>query len=234
MVLLEHCCGLQFSFIHPVSYEHLVFRKFSHGCPFQWPLLSMCSSSKSNTHKKSGTQSLSLSRAEHASQQAVSGSFRGSYALMFACFPSCHASFVFPRGATESSFWVRSPRCEDTIARRWLLFQGGRGYSGGCSNGTTPVNRKSAKRESCHSHAQLLPITSVNLSHSMMYLPVLQNVSPSTRRALLHPWDDLLPQPGPGFFFGHRVLRVFHVQFWWVVVVLPNFAVYQLVRGKWA
>ena len=58
--------------------------------------------SASNTRtRKSGTQSLSLSlslsRAEHASQQAVSGSFCGSYALMVVCFASCHASFVFPR-----------------------------------------------------------------------------------------------------------------------------------------
>ena len=49
--------------------------------PFPWPLLSMCSSSKSNTYaRKSGTQSLSLSRAGHASQQAVSGSFCASFA----------------------------------------------------------------------------------------------------------------------------------------------------------
>ena len=36
--------------------EHFVFRNFSHGCPFQWPLLSMCSSSNSNTPKKTDTQ----------------------------------------------------------------------------------------------------------------------------------------------------------------------------------
>ena len=63
--------------------------------PFQWSLLSMCSSSKSNTPaRKSGTQSLSLSRPDHASQQAVSCSFCGSYALMFACLVSCRASFA--------------------------------------------------------------------------------------------------------------------------------------------
>ena len=40
--------------------------------PFLWPLWSMCSSSVSNTPaRKSGTQSLFPSRAEHASQQAV-------------------------------------------------------------------------------------------------------------------------------------------------------------------
>ena len=44
--------------------------------PFLWPLLSMCSSSESNTPaKKSGTQSQFLSRAEHASQLTGSGSF---------------------------------------------------------------------------------------------------------------------------------------------------------------
>ena len=48
--------------------------------------LSMCSSSESSTPaRKSGTQSLSLSRAEHASQQAPCGSFCGSYALVSAC-----------------------------------------------------------------------------------------------------------------------------------------------------
>ena len=64
--------------------------------PFQWPLLSMCSSSKSNTRaQQSGTYCLSLSRAYHA-QQAISRSFCGSYALMFACLASCHRSVVFP------------------------------------------------------------------------------------------------------------------------------------------
>jgi len=57
--------------------------------PFLWPLLSMCSSSESNAPaRKSGTQSLFLSRAEHASQQAVPGSFCG----LPACFLSCRAS----------------------------------------------------------------------------------------------------------------------------------------------
>ena len=35
--------------------------------------------------RKSGTQSLSLNRAEHASQEGVSGSFCGSYALVSTC-----------------------------------------------------------------------------------------------------------------------------------------------------
>ena len=57
-----------------------------------WPLLSMCSSSRSNSYAKiAGTQSLSLRRAEHSSQQAVSGSFCGTYALMSACLVSCGA-----------------------------------------------------------------------------------------------------------------------------------------------
>ena len=58
--------------------------------PFLWPLLSKCSSSASNTPtRKSGTQSLFLSRAKHASQRAVSGSFCCSCALVSACLVSC-------------------------------------------------------------------------------------------------------------------------------------------------
>ena len=87
--------------------QHLVFRNFSPGCPFEWPLLSMCSSSKPNTPKKSVAQSLSLRRAEHASQQAVSGSFCGTYALVFTRFALCHAPFVFPWGG-GALFWVCS------------------------------------------------------------------------------------------------------------------------------
>ena len=53
--------------------------------PFLWPLLSMCSSSESNTPAiKSGTWSLFLCRAEHTSQQAVPGPFCGSYAFVSA------------------------------------------------------------------------------------------------------------------------------------------------------
>ena len=53
--------------------------------PFLWPLLSMCSSSESsNAARKSGTQSLFLSRADYTSQQAVAGSFCGSCALVSA------------------------------------------------------------------------------------------------------------------------------------------------------
>ena len=95
--------------------------------PFQWPLLSMCCSSKSNTRaKKSGTQSLSLNRAEYASQQAVSGSFCGSYALVFACFASCHASFVYPPGQGEGTvIWV----CFPGVVR--ILLRTGSCYSRG-------------------------------------------------------------------------------------------------------
>ena len=47
--------------------------------PSLWPLLSMCSSSKSNTlTKESGTQSLCLNRPEHASQTAVFRCFSSS------------------------------------------------------------------------------------------------------------------------------------------------------------
>ena len=106
--------------------EHSVSRNFSLGCPFQWPLLSMCSSSKSCS-KKSGRLSLSLSRAEHASQQAVSGSFGGSYALVFACFALCHASFVFPAGGFILGMLAQG--CEDTHAGGYYSREGGRGGS---------------------------------------------------------------------------------------------------------
>ena len=62
--------------------------------PFLWPLLSMCSSSRSNICvRKSGTQSLFLSGPEHASLRAVSWSFRGSHALVFASLVLRCASF---------------------------------------------------------------------------------------------------------------------------------------------
>ena len=61
------------------------------GEPIQ-PLLSMCRSSESNTPtRKSGTQSPSLSRAEHASQQAV---FQLN--LWFICPRVCMPCFVSP------------------------------------------------------------------------------------------------------------------------------------------
>ena len=102
-----HCCVLEISCIqgttlYPVSCRALSFSQFQpwmsipvapveHVQPFNF---------KHST--KSGTQSLSLSRAEHAFQQAVSGSFFcGSYALVVACFALCHASFVFPWGWGE-------------------------------------------------------------------------------------------------------------------------------------
>ena len=89
--------------------QHLVFRNFSPGCPFEWPLLSMCSSSKPNTPQKSVAQSLSLRRAEHASQQAVSGSFCGTYALVFTRFALCHAPFVFPGGGGGGRYFGYVP-----------------------------------------------------------------------------------------------------------------------------
>ena len=92
--------------------------------PFQWPLLSMCSSSKSNYRTtKSGTRSLSLGRAEHACQQAVSGSFCGSCALVFACFASCHGCGVFPCGGSVIlAAFLRE--CGDTATRRRVLIKG--------------------------------------------------------------------------------------------------------------
>ena len=77
----------------------------------------MRSSSTSNVKKKSGTQSLSLSRAEHASQQAVSG----SYTLVF----SCHVSLGGGLGERTVTLGMFPRGCEDTVARRWLLFKGG-------------------------------------------------------------------------------------------------------------
>ena len=75
---------------------------------------------KAKYSKKSGSQSLSPSRAEHASQQAVSGSFCGSYALVFACFASCLLC-PWGGGVTLGMFPQGS---EDTLARRWLRFKG--------------------------------------------------------------------------------------------------------------
>ena len=81
--------------------------------PFLWPLLSMCSSSESNTPaRKSGTQSQFLSRAEHASQWTVPGSFvvhMPSCLYVLFCVArllhgnrGCEATVIwrmFPRGA---------------------------------------------------------------------------------------------------------------------------------------
>ena len=49
-------------------------------------------------------------------QQAVSGSFCGSYALVFACFASCDALLVFPRGREGSvHLGMFPPGCEDSL-----------------------------------------------------------------------------------------------------------------------
>ena len=98
--------------------------------PFLWPLWGMCSSSESNTRaRQSGTQSLFLSRAEHASQQAVPHSFCCSYALCV-----CTSCFVPPvlciviGGVRELSlevFWGMFPQgCEGTVARPLTLQEG--------------------------------------------------------------------------------------------------------------
>ena len=53
-------------------------------------------------------------------------SFCGSYARSFACFASCHVSLLFPCwGEGTVTFGVFPQGCEDTVARRWLLFKGG-------------------------------------------------------------------------------------------------------------
>ena len=97
------------------------------------PFNHMGISSKSNVYaRKSGTRSLSLiSRAEHASQQAVSGSFCGSHALVSACLASCHGSVVFPRigvGGGGTVILAMFPRgCGDIVMRRWVLIKGGVG-----------------------------------------------------------------------------------------------------------
>ena len=81
--------------------------------PFQWPLLSMCSSSKSNTRAKNMPHRacLSVQLSMHPNRQ-FPGLFRGSFPLVFAYFALCHASLVFPRGrwgARELALWVCSP-----------------------------------------------------------------------------------------------------------------------------
>ena len=74
--------------------------------PFQWPLLSMCSSSKSSTcARKSGPQCLSLSRPEHQYPSKRFPGFCGSYALVPACLASCLRFVVFPL-RWGASFWL--------------------------------------------------------------------------------------------------------------------------------
>ena len=99
--------------------------------PYLWPLLNMCSSSESNTpERKSGRQSLFLSRAEHASQRAVPGSFCGSYALVSAdmiCFLS-RILCIEIGGGEGTVTWGMFPRgSEDTVTRRRLPCKGGGG-----------------------------------------------------------------------------------------------------------
>ena len=100
IIFARHCSALCHA-------EHLVLRNFSHGCPFHAPVEHVQSSSP----QKSGAQGLSLSRAEHASQQAISGSLCVSRALVFACFALCHVSFVFPRrgGGGYGMVWYGMP-----------------------------------------------------------------------------------------------------------------------------
>ena len=90
-------------------------------------------------HKKSGTQTLSEELNMHPNRQ-FPGLFCGSYALVFACFASCHAFFVSPRegGAGEPSIWVCSPGCVR------ILSCAGSSYSvgGGGASGTSPLRHK--------------------------------------------------------------------------------------------
>ena len=70
------------------------------------------------------------SRAKHASQQVVSGSFCGSYALVFACFALRHASLAFPWGGGGKgtlTLGMLPWGCEDTVACRQLLSKVGWG-----------------------------------------------------------------------------------------------------------
>ena len=92
--------------------------------PFLWPLLSMCSSSRSNTRvRKSGTPSLMLSRPQHASLQAVSWSFCGSHALVFASLVLCLLSSN--RGGEATVTWGTFPRgCEGIVTRSRSLDKG--------------------------------------------------------------------------------------------------------------
>ena len=102
------------------------------GEPISVAVLSMCSSSKSNTcARKGGTRRLSLSRAEHASQQAVSVLFLGSCAFVFACLASCQGPIVFPRGGVGGGgrgtiSLAMFPRgCGDTVMGRRVLIKVG-------------------------------------------------------------------------------------------------------------
>ena len=99
---LVHCCVLQISCIqdtalYPASCRTLSFSQFQ-----PWMSIPVASVEHVLLFKVQYSQNKwhteSLSRAEHASLQTVSGSFCGSYALVLACSASCHASLVFPQG----------------------------------------------------------------------------------------------------------------------------------------
>ena len=105
--------------------------------PFLWPLWSMCSSSGSNTPaRKSGTQSLFLSRAEHASQQAVPGSFVVHSVLCLHVLPRVPRPLHSNRGCEGTVTWgilVYVPGgCEGTVVRNRLLCRGGGGQGLDC------------------------------------------------------------------------------------------------------
>ena len=105
--------------------EHLFFSQFQPWMSVPVAPVEHVQLFKVKDSKQSGAQRLSLSRAEHASQQAVSRSFGGSYALVFACFALCHVSFVPQGGEGTVTLGMFPWWCEDTVACRWLLFKWG-------------------------------------------------------------------------------------------------------------
>ena len=105
--------------------------------PYLWPLLSMCSSSQSDTPaRKSGIQSLFLSRAEHASHRQFLPHFLVHMPLclhdLFRVAHPLHSN----GGGKGTVTWGMCPRgSEDTVARRRLLCKGVRGHCCGlCSS----------------------------------------------------------------------------------------------------
>ena len=87
--------------------------------------------------KKWHTELVSVELNIHPNMRFPGLFFCGSYALVSACFASCNASFVSPRGAEGTVTLGMFPEgCEDTVACRWLLFRGG-GVSHDSAHSTT-------------------------------------------------------------------------------------------------
>ena len=110
--------------------------------PFLWPLLSTCSSSETNTPaRKSGTQSLSLSKAEHVSQQFL--------AHFVVHIPWCLHVLVrvagpwhSNRGARELSLGVCSLGAARTPWRAGGYYARGRGGGVCCARGLKLVDAR--------------------------------------------------------------------------------------------